>query len=156
MTEGSAVVVGDVDIGIAVAVVVIERHAGAVQPDVGDPALCGLLGKPYRNARLAGFVARLPEFVARLASTKQDPRGYRNGADAKIPFHQSCSSTRAFYAAGTSKGSVRRRLPSAANIALPTAGAAGGTPTSPMPPIGAPLLTTCTRISGVSFMSSIL
>ena len=87
VAECSAVVVGDVDIGIAVAVVVVERHAGAVQPDVGDPALRSLLGKTYRNARLAGFVALLPGLVARLASTKQDPRGYRNGADAKTPFH---------------------------------------------------------------------
>ena len=32
------------------AVVVVERHPGAVQPDVGDPALGGLLAESDRNA----------------------------------------------------------------------------------------------------------
>jgi hypothetical protein len=52
-------------------------------------------------------------------------------------------------------GSLRTRLPVAAKIALATAGAAHGTPGSPMPPGFSSLRTTCTSISGVSFMRNI-
>ena len=49
-------------------------------------------------------------------------------------------------------GSLRIRFPVAANTALATAGARGGTPVSPMPP-GSPLLgTMCTSTSGASLI----
>src|SRR5207245_5090786 len=48
-------------------------------------------------------------------------------------------------------GSWRSRLPVAANIALATAGATGGTPGSPIPPAFSALETMCTSTSGISF-----
>ncbi len=49
-------------------------------------------------------------------------------------------------------GSERSRLPVAAKIAFAIAGASGGTPGSPTPPICAPLSMMCTSTSGISFM----
>ena len=47
------------------------------------------------------------------------------------------------------------RLPVAANTALATAGAIGGTPVSPMPPIFAVLGMMCVSTTGISFIRSI-
>src|SRR5215472_1045234 len=49
-------------------------------------------------------------------------------------------------------GSLRIRFPVAANTALATAGARGGTPVSPMPPGSALLGTMCTSTSGASLI----
>ena len=46
------------------------------------------------------------------------------------------------------KGKERIRRPVAANIALATAGAMGGVPGSPTPPIFSPLWMICTSVSG--------
>jgi hypothetical protein len=51
-------------------------------------------------------------------------------------------------------GSLRMRLPVAANMALQTAGAMHGVPGSPMPPIGASLGTKCVSTTGISFIRS--
>lgn len=48
------------------------------------------------------------------------------------------------------RGSLRRRTPSSWNRALATAGATGGTATSPMPPGASPLGKRCTSIVGAS------
>src|SRR6516164_2154646 len=49
-------------------------------------------------------------------------------------------------------GSLRIRFPVAANTALATAGARGGTPVSPMPPGSRLLGTMCTSTSGASLI----
>jgi len=54
-----------------------------------------------------------------------------------------------------SSGSLRMRLPVAANIAFATAGAIGGVPGSPIPPGASVLGTICTSTFGISFMRSI-
>ena len=52
-------------------------------------------------------------------------------------------------------GRRRRRLPVTAKMALATAGAMGGTPVSPTPPILSVLSTMCASTSGISFIRSI-
>ena len=53
-----------------------------------------------------------------------------------------------------SSGSLRMRLPVAANIAFATAGAIGGVPGSPIPPGASRLGTMCTSTFGIWFMRS--
>ena len=123
-----------------------SRRAGARRP-----LLWGALSFGYFSLSTQRKVTRSPE----ASEKRQGCRATKERALEHMPLspHVRRQSADSLDHPNT-KGSERKRLPVSANTAFATAGAIGGNPGSPTPPILSVLSTICTSTLGISSIRS--
>src|SRR5260370_11534271 len=106
--------------------------------------------------------AQAPERASRECQVRPDGEGDESNCErggghmpfwrSKLRYHNGNADACSYAKSSARIGRRRRRLPVAAKMALPTAGATTGKPGSPMPVGSSLLMTKCTSILGISLM----